>query len=262
MQKFPPEKIVCLSDETIETIYLLGEQKRIVGVTGFATRPKNVRLEKARVSSFTKAQTNEILRLNPDLVFTFSDVQADLSRDLVLAGLNAFCFNQRSVAGIFTMISMIGAMLNCTEKAKNLQDEFMKKITFCKEKKLNYEPKVYFEEWNEPMITEICWVSEIISIAGGFDVFAEKATCLKPKDHTVFLDEVIEKNPDIILVSWCGKKVDVEKIYKRKGWDAINAIRNKKVFVLNSSETLQPGPAALTDELTSIRNIILNFSTL
>ena len=260
MQKFPPERIVCLSDETVETIYLLGEEKRIVGVTGFASRPKNVRMEKARVSSFTEARTDEILKLNPDLVFTFSDVQADLSRDLILAGLNVFCFNQRSVAGIFSMISMIGAILNCTDKAKNLQDEFMKKITFCKENKLNYQPKVYFEEWNEPMIAGIGWVSEIIAVAGGIDVFADKASYPKSKDRTVCLDKVIEKNPDIILASWCGKKVDVETIYKRKGWDAISAVRNKKVFVLNSSEILQPGPAALTDGLTSIRNIILNCS--
>ena len=258
MRKFPPERIVCLSDETVETIYLLGEEKRIVGVTGFASRPKKVRIEKTRVSSFTEAQTSEILRLEPDLVFTFSDVQADLSRDLVLAGLNVFCFNQRSVAGIFSMISMIGAILNCTQKASNLQDEFIKRITFCKENKLNYQPKVYFEEWNEPMITGIGWVSEIISIAGGIDVFADKATHPKSGDRTVFLDEVIEENPDIILASWCGKKVDVEKIYKRRGWDVITAVRNKKVFVLDSSEILQPGPAALTDGLTSIRNIILN----
>jgi|TARA_B100001094_G_C18044421_1_gene726648 iron complex transport system substrate-binding protein len=260
MQKFPPERIVCLSGETIETIYLLGEEKRIVGVTGFASRPKIVRIEKARVSSFTEARTNEILRLNPDLVFTFSDVQADLSRDLILAGLNVFCFNQRSVTGIFSMISMIGAILNCTDKAINLQAEFMKKITFCKENKLNYQPKVYFEEWNEPMIAGIGWVSEIISIAGGIDIFADKASHPKSKDRTVFLDEVIEENPDIILASWCGKKVDVETIYNRKGWDAITAIRNKKVFVLNASEILQPGPAALTDGLTSVRNIIVNCS--
>jgi len=261
MQKFPPERIVCLSAETIETIYLLGEEKRIVGVTGFASRPKIVRTEKARVSSFTEARTNEILRLNPDLVFTFSDVQADLSRDLVSAGLNVFCFNQRSVAGILSMISMIGAILNCREKADKLKGEFIKKINFCKENKLSYQPKIYFEEWNEPMIAGIGWVSEIISIAGGIDVFAAKAAYPKSSDRTVFLDEVIQENPDIILASWCGKKVDVNKIYKRKGWDAITAVRNKKVFFLDSSEILQPGPAALTDGLASIRNIILNCNT-
>lgn len=262
MQKFPPERIVCLSAETIETIYLLGEEKRIVGVTGYASRPKIVRIEKARVSSFTEARTKEILRLNPDLVFTFSDVQADLSRDLVSAGLNVFCFNQRSVAGILSMISMIGAILNCTEKADNLKGEFIKNITFCKENKPSYQPKVYFEEWNEPMIAGIGWVSEIIAIAGGIDVFAAKAGYPKSEDRTVFLDEVIQENPDIILASWCGKKVDVNKIYKRKGWGAITAVRNKKVFILDSSEILQPGPAALTDGLTTIRNIILNCITL
>ena len=193
MQKFPPERIVCLSAETIETIYLLGEEKRIVGVTGYASRPKIVRIEKARVSSFTGARTNEILRLNPDLVFTFSDVQADLSRDLVSAGLNVFCFNQRSVAGILSMISMIGAILNCTEKADNLKGEFIKNITFCKENKPSYQPKVYFEEWNEPMIAGIGWVSEIIAIAGGIDVFAAKAGYPKSEDRTVFLDEVIQE---------------------------------------------------------------------
>ena len=260
MQKFSPERLVCLSAETIETIYLLGEEKRIVGVTGFASRPKRVRIEKARLSSFTEARTTDILSLKPDLVFTFSDVQADLSRDLVLAGLNVFCFNQRSVAGIFSMIGMIGALLNRTEKALNLQDEFVRRITFCKENKLSHKPKIYFEEWDEPMITGIGWVSEIISIAGGTDVFAEKATYPKSIDRTVCSDEVIEENPDIILASWCGKKVDVEKIYKRKGWEAITAVKNKKVFVLNASEILQPGPAALTDGLTSIRNIIVNCS--
>ena len=260
MQKFPPERIVCLSDETVEIIYLLGEEKRIVGVTGFAVRPYKVRKEKPRVSSFTEAQTDEILKLNPDLVLTFSYVQADLSRSLVLAGLNVFCFNQRSVVEIFSMIAMIGAILNCTEKASKLQKKLFKRITYCKENKFDFQPKVYFEEWNEPMIAGIGWVSEIVSIAGGIDIFAEKAVHPHCRDRTVFSDEVIQANPDIILASWCGKKVDVEKINERVGWHTIAAVRNKKVFVLNSSEILQPGPAALTDGLTAVRNIILNYN--
>ena len=138
--------------------------------------------------------------------------------------------------------------------------KILKRITYCKENKLNYQPKVYFEEWNEPMIAGIGWVSEIVSIAGGIDIFAEKAVHPHCKDRTVFSDEVIQANPDIILASWCGKKVDVEKINERVGWHTIAAVRNKKVFVLNSSEILQPGPAALTDELTAVRNIILNYN--
>ncbi|MDG2474408.1 MAG: ABC transporter substrate-binding protein [Paracoccaceae bacterium] len=201
MLKFPPERIVCLSSETVETIYRLCEEKRIVGVTGYASRPKRVRKEKSRVSSFKSMKVKEILDLRPDIIFTFSDVQANLSRDLMLAGLNVFCFNQRSVAGILSMITMIGAILDCTEKAKDLTNELVAKIKKYKSKKPALIPKVYFEEWDEPLISAIRWVSEIVEIAGGTDVFSEKSVLPRAESRYVFSSEVVNKNPDIILAS-------------------------------------------------------------
>ena len=259
MLKYPPERIICLSTETVETIYLLGEEKRIVGVTGFAVRPIRVRKEKPRVSSFVSANVGEILDLKPDIIFTFSDVQAELSRDLVLAGLNVFCFNQRSVSGILSMITMIGAILNCKEKAEDLTNEIKEKIQKYRSKKLIRSPTVYFEEWDEPMISGIRWVSEIIEIAGGIDVFANKSVLHKAENRYVGVNEVIKENPDIIIVSWCGKKVNLSKIRSRNGWQDINAVKFNNIYEINSMEILQPGPAALTDGLTRVRDIIARF---
>ena len=259
MFKYPPERIICLSNETVETIYLLGEEKRIVGVTGFAVRPRQVRREKPRVSSFKSANMGEILDLKPDLVFTFSDVQAELSRDLIHAGLNVFCFNQRSVAGILSMINMIGAMLNCCQKAQDLTNEIEKNIQTYQSAKPMHRPKVYFEEWDKPMISGIHWVSEIIEIAGGKDIFKKKSKLYKAEKRYIHLNEVIRANPDIIMVSWCGKKVDFSQICSRDGWQNINAVKFKNIYEINSMEILQPGPVALTDGLARIRNIILEF---
>ena len=259
MLKYPPERIICLGNETVETIYLLGEEKRIVGVTGFAVRPVQARKEKPRVSSFKSANIKEILDLEPDIVFTFSDVQAELSRNLILAGLNVFCFNQRSVSGILSMITMMGAILNCKEKAEDLKNGIEEKIQKYRSKKLMRSPTVYFEEWDEPMISGIRWVSEIIEIAGGKDVFANKSLLHKAKNRYVGVNEVIKENPDIIIASWCGKKVNLSKIRSRKGWQDINAIRFNNIHEINSMEILQPGPAALTDGLARVHDIISRF---
>ena len=259
MLKCPPERIICLSNETVETIYLLGEEKRIVGVTGFAVRPMRVRREKPRISSFKSANIAEILDLKPDIIFTFSDVQAELSRDLIHAGLNVFCFNQRSVAGILSMITMIGAMLNCCKKAEGLTNEIKKNIHNCRSTKPMQSPKVYFEEWDEPLISGIRWVSEIIEIAGGKDIFSKKSLLYKAENRCIGLNEVIRENPDIIIASWCGKKVDFSTISSRNGWQDINAVKFQNIYGINSMEILQPGPAALTDGLARVRNIILGF---
>ncbi len=259
MLNFPPERIICLSNETVETIYLLGEEKRIVGVTGFASRPTRVRKEKLRVSAFASANVTEILDLKPDLIFTFSDVQADLSRELVLAGLNVFCFNQRSIAGILSMINMIGAILNRKKRAEAISNEIVKKIQKYKLERQIVRPRIYFEEWDDPLIVGIRWVSEIIEIAGGVDIFSERSKFHQSKSRYVRSREVIEANPDIIMVSWCGKKFDIMKIKSRNGWQHINAVRHENIFGVDSMEILQPGPAALIDGLRSIREIIVGF---
>lgn len=259
MFKFPPERIVCLSEETIETIYLLGEEKRIVGVTGFATRPLNVRKDKPRISTFVSAEIDKILQLKPDLVLAFSDVQAELSGKLILEGLNVFCFNQRDVSGILAMIKTIGALLDCPLKASKLTLSMSTRILELKTRKLKFRPKVYFEEWNTPLISGIRWVSEIIEISGGRDIFSKKSNEAKSKNRIVLSSEVIKKNPDIIVASWCGKKVDIDEIRKREGWNHITAVKLNQVFEMKSSEILQPGPAALIDGISTLSNHISMF---
>ena len=257
MNKFPPERIVCLTEETVETIYLLGEEKRIVGVTGYATRPKQVRNEKPRISSFISANVDKIVDLEPDLILAFSDIQADIVSELIKKNLTVLCFNQRDINGIFNMIDMIGSILNVKLKSDKLIKDLRVNLESVNQiYNDNNKLKVYFEEWNDPLITGLKWVSELIEIAGGEDIFHTKSLNELAKDRIISEEDVIQANPDIIIGSWCGKKVNFNQIRNRKGWDKINAIKYDKIYEIKSPLILQPGPAALTDGLDEIVKIL------
>lgn len=253
MRRFPPERIVCLTEETVETLYLLGEDARIVGVSGYAVRPPQVRREKPRVAAFTSADIPAILALQPDLVLTFSDLQADIAAALLRAGVAVMGHNQRDVAGILAMIRHLGAMVGCAARAARLAAHYEDRLAAIAASATDPRPRVYFEEWDDPMISGIGWVSELISIAGGADVFAGLAGKGAARDRIVTSDQVIAAAPDIILGSWCGKKLRPEKIAARPGWDAIPAVRAGRIVEIKSPLILQPGPAALTAGLDAIR---------
>lgn len=254
MRAFPPRRIVCLTEETVETLYLLGEQDRIVGVSGYAVRPPQVRREKPRVSAFISADVPKILALDPDLVLCFSDLQADIAAELVHAGIAVHVFNQRDVAGILAMIRTLGAMVGASDRAQQLVTQFMLRLSSVNDAAnlRQTKPRVYFEEWDDPLISGIGWVSELIAIAGGEDVFPELRSQKAAKDRIVTPDAVIAAAPDVILASWCGKKVVPEKIRQRPGWSDIPAVRNDRIVEIKSPLILQPGPAALTDGLDAI----------
>lgn len=253
MNRFPPERIVCLTEETVETLYLLGEEDRIVGVSGYAVRPKRLRKEKPRVSAFTSADIPKILALDPDLVLTFSDLQADIAAALIRAGITVTAYNQRDIAGILNMIRHLGASVGQPEKAEDLARGYETRLDeVAAAGKQRPRHRVYFEEWDEPLISGIKWVSELVAIAGGDDVFPELASEAAAKDRIVPGSKVISVAPDIIMASWCGKKVRPEKIAARPGWEAIPAVRNGRIHEIKSPLILQPGPAALTDGLDAI----------
>jgi iron complex transport system substrate-binding protein len=253
MRQFPPRRIVCLTEETVETLYLLGEQDRIVGVSGYAVRPPRVRREKPRVSAFVSADIPKILALQPDLVLAFSDLQAAIVADLVRAGVAVHVFNQRDVAGIFAMIRTLGALVDAADRADQLAAGFEKRLTVISATpRPSAKPKVYFEEWDDPLISGIGWVSELIEIAGGEDVLPELRSRPAAKDRVISPERVRTAAPDVILASWCGKKVVPDRIRQRPGWNAIPAVRNHRIVEIKSALILQPGPAALTDGLDAI----------
>jgi iron complex transport system substrate-binding protein len=252
-----PRRIVCLTDETAETLYLLGEQDRIVGVTGYATRPPEVR-RKPRVSAFASANLDAILDLKPDLVLTFSDVQAQIARELVSRGVTVLSFNQRTIAGIFEMICALARLVGKPSEGQRLIEDFAHGLREIAEtaKQFQRRPRVYFEEWNDPLISGIGWVEELIEIAGGEPIFPELKGCDKAKDRVVDPSEVVRRDPDVILASWCGRKVNKEKIVSRPGWAAIRAVCEGRVYEIKSAIILQPGPAALTDGVRKIHSIL------
>jgi iron complex transport system substrate-binding protein len=253
MQHFPPRRIVCLTEETVETLYLLGEQDRIVGVSGYAVRPPRVRREKPRVSAFTSADIPKILALEPDLVLGFSDVQADIAADLVRAGIAVHIFNQRDIAGILAMIRTVGAMVGAAAPADQLASRLERRLAeIGAMARPAPRPSVYFEEWDDPLIAGIGWVSELIEIAGGVDILRELRAKKAAKDRIVTGETVRERAPDIILASWCGKKVSLDRIRQRPGWHEIPAVRDRRIVEIKSPLILQPGPAALTDGLEAI----------
>ena len=250
---FPPERIVCLTEETVETLYLLGEQDRIVGVSGYAVRPPQVRREKPRVAAFTSADLPKIRALDPDLVLAFSDLQADLVAALVRDGIAVHAFNQRDIAGILAMIRTLGALVDRTDDARALADRLARRLDAVRARTRGLPaPRVYFEEWDDPMIAGIGWVSELIEIAGGHDVFADRRRQPAAAGRIVGADAVIDAAPAVILASWCGKKVRPERIAARPGWHAVPAIATGRIHEIKSPLILQPGPAALTDGLDAV----------
>jgi iron complex transport system substrate-binding protein len=254
-----PERIVCLTEETTETLYLMGEQQRIVGISGFTVRPPQARKEKPRVSAFTSAKIDKILALAPDLVLGFSDMQADIAAELVRAGVQVHIFNQRSVAGIFDMIALLGAMIGAAAKAETLIAGLRAELERIGRAAatLPQRPCVYFEEWDEPLISGIGWVSELVWIAGGRDCFQELAKESSAKQRIIADPaEVVRRAPDIIIGSWCGKRFRPAQVGARPGWDAIPAVVSGELHEIKSPDILQPGPAALTDGVRQLHDII------
>ena len=255
---YPPTRIVCLTEETVETLYLLGEQDRIVGISGYVVRPPQARREKPRVSAFTSANIDKILALKPDLVLTFSDLQADIAAECVRRGLNLHAFNQRSVAGILDMIRMVGAMVKASEPAEQLVAQLETGLVQARNRaeRLPKRPRVFFEEWDDPLISGIGWVSELLEIAGGIDIFADRANQGAARDRIVAVDQVAAREPDLIIGSWCGKKFRPERVMVRPGFEQLPAVKHRDLYEIKSSLILQPGPAALTDGLAELQKII------
>jgi iron complex transport system substrate-binding protein len=255
---FPPNRIVCLTEETVEILYSLGQQDRIVGISGYTVRPPEARREKPRVSAFVSADLPKITALQPDLVLAFSDIQADIVAGLVRAGLNVHVFNQRSVAEILDSIRLLGAMVGVPEAAAALTRELEGQLDRTRQQAaaLRSRPRVYFEEWDEPQISAIRWVSELIEIAGGTDVFADRSVGSAASARIVTPGEVIARRPEIIIGSWCGKKFQPDRVKQRAGFDSIPAVMRNALFEIKSPLILQPGPAALTDGLARMREII------
>jgi len=256
---FYPQRIVCLTEETTELIYLLGEEDRIVGISGFTVRPVQARKEKPKVSAFTNANIQKVIDLKPDLVIGFSDIQADIAKKLIKKGITVWVNNHRSVEDIFKMMIQLGSLLGKQEDAKKLVDQYIERIDEIKGivSKWEKKPKIYFEEWYDPLISGIQWVSEIITLGGGIDVFDELSKESLAKNRIIEKHkEVIKRNPDIILASWCGKKFKKKKMLARKGWESIKAIEEDQVFEINSSIILQPGPASVSEGLEIIFAIV------
>lgn len=254
---YPPSRIVCLTEETVETLYLLGEDDRIVGVSGYAVRPPRVRREKPRVAAFTSADVPKILALAPDLVLAFSDLQAEIVAELIRAGLQVHVFNHRDIAGILAMIRTVGSLVGAGDRADELAWAYERRLLAIRAETEELAPvSVYFEEWDDPLISGIGWVSELITIAGGRDVFPWLARMPAARDRIVAAERVVEAAPDLILASWCGKKVAPSRIASRPGWETIPAVRDGRIVEIKSALILQPGPAALTDGLDAIRAAI------
>lgn len=254
-----PQRIVCLTEETTETIYLLGEEHRIVGISGFTVRPPRARREKPRVSAFTSARIDKIVALQPDLVLAFSDLQADIAASLVRLGIDVHVFNQRSVAGIFRTILTIGGLLGCEARARSLAAQLQSGLDdiAAAARALPRRPRVYFEEWDEPQFSCIQWVSELVTLAGGDDCFPELARESLGKNRIIADPlEVPRRAPDIVLGSWCGKKFRPELVAARSGWQDVPAVRDGELHEIKSSIILQPGPAALTDGVRAIQRVI------
>jgi iron complex transport system substrate-binding protein len=258
-----PQRIVCLTEETTEWLYLLGEEARIVGISGYTVRPRRAREEKPKVSAFLSAKIDRILELRPDCVFGFSDLQADIARELAKQGVQVTIFNQRSVEEIFSMLYQVAAMVGRA-------DEGLKRLEVMRARLLAIEaagralprrPRVFFEEWDAPHISGIRWVSELTRIAGGDDIFPELAAQPLGKDRIIADGgEIVRRNPDIVIGSWCGKKFRPEKVAARPGWEPVNAVREGQLFEIKSADILQPGPAALTDGVEQLHRIVLDWS--
>ena len=252
-----PSRIVCLTEETTETLYLLGEGDRVVGVSGYTVRPPEAR-QKPRVSAFINARFDKIEALSPDLILAFSDLQADIAAELVRRGHSVVVFNQRSVPEILQMIRMLGGLIGCSDRADALASRLEADLDRVRAAAAQRprRPRVYFEEWDDPLISGIQWVEELIEIAGGDPIFPELRHAKLGKDRIVSPEEVVRRNPDVIVASWCGKAVRKEKIASRSGWENVTAVRNGAIHEIKSALILQPGPASLTEGLRQLHEIL------
>jgi iron complex transport system substrate-binding protein len=257
-----PSRIVCLTEETTETLYLLGQGDRVVGVSGYTVRPPEAR-KKPKISAFINARFDKIQALEPDLVLAFSDLQADLGAELVRRGITVVTFNQRTVAEILQMIRMLGGLVGCQADAEALADRLAADLDRIREAaaRLPTRWRVFFEEWDDPLISGIRWVEELVEIAGGAPVFPELAHASLAKDRIVDPATVIGRDPQVIFASWCGKKMNKARIAGRPGWNAISAVRDDRIFEIKSTYILQPGPASLTDGVRHIHEILANLKS-
>ena len=252
-----PERIVCLTEETTETLYLLGQGDRIVGVSGYTVRPPEAR-HKPKVSAFINAKYDKIEALKPDLVLAFSDLQADLAAELVRRGINVVVFNQRSVAEILQMVAMLGGLVGCQQEAERLADGLAADLERLRASAAQFpvRPRVFFEEWDDPLISGIRWVEELVEIAGGAPIFPELAAAGLAKSRIVDPAEVARRDPQVIFASWCGKKMKKATIQSRPGWDAVSALRDDRIFEIKSTYILQPGPASLTEGVRQLHDVL------
>src|SRR5580658_4913204 len=258
-----PERIVCLTEEPTEVLYALGEQHRIVGISGFTVRPARARREKPKVSAFISARIDRILALQPDFVVGFSDIQADIAQALIKAGVEVCISNHRSIEGILGYVRRLGALVGCAARAERYAAELELHVEGIRQRanELSRRPRIYFEEWDQPMISGIRWVSELIGIAGGDDVFPERALCSLARDRILSdPSEVIRRAPDIILGSWCGKRFRPERVAARADWQQIPAVSGGELYEIKSPLILQPGPAALTDGLDAIHRVVRSWA--
>ena len=257
-----PKRIVCLTEETTELLYLIGEQGRIVGISGFTMRPKRARKEKPKVSSFIDANIDEIISLEPDLVVGFSDIQADIAQQLIKKGITVWVNNHRTVDEIMKMIVQLGALVGRTETCIDLVNHYEKRIAEIKQitQAWKVKPKVYFEEWYDPLISGIAWVSELVELAGGIDLYKENGQQSLAKNRIIENhQDVVEKNPDIILASWCGKKFKPKRMFEREGWKSIKATKENEVYEIDSGIILQPGPASVGEGIELFHGIFSNW---
>ena len=262
-QVLGPQRIVCLTEEPTEWLYMLGEEHRIVGISGYTVRPPRARAEKPKVSAFLSAKIDKIVALKPDCVIGFSDLQADIAAQLIKHGIQVCIFNQRSVAEIFSMLYQLAAMVGKVQRGLELITQMQSRLLEieCAAKSLKRRPRVFFEEWYEPHISAIAWVSELIGIAGGDDCFPELACQAMGKGRIIADgDEIVRRNPEIIFGSWCGKKFRPDQVLARAGWQDVAALKSAHVFEIKSAEILQPGPAALIDGVEQIHRIIMRWS--
>ena len=252
-----PRRIICLTEETTETLYLLGEQDRVIGISGYTVRPPEARL-KPKVSAFINAKFDKILALEPDLVFAFSDLQADIVAELIRRGVTVMTFNQRGLTEILEMILTVGRIVGCEEKARSLVLSLQSELDAIRESaaRFAHRPRVLFEEWYDPLISGIRWVDELIEIAGGECIFPELRQHQAAKDRIVNPADVVGRDPEVIIGSWCGRTVKKEWICKREGWDRVSAVRNNHIYEVKSAFILQPGPAALTEGVRQLHAIL------
>ncbi|HYW55420.1 MAG TPA: cobalamin-binding protein [Polaromonas sp.] len=260
---YGPQRIVCLTEEPTEWLYLLGEERRIVGISGYTVRPPRAREEKPKVSAFLSAKIDKIVELRPDCVIGFSDLQADIASQLVKKGIQVTIFNQRSVAEIFSMMYQLAAMVGQEARGLALIRGMQQRLLEIEATAatLKRRPRVFFEEWYDPHISAIAWVSELMGIAGGDDCFPELASQPMGKDRIIADgSEIVRRNPDIIFGSWCGRKFRPDHVLARSGWENVNAVKNKQLFEIKSAEILQPGPAALTEGVEQIHRLVVQWS--